>query len=155
MLAKREALARQKPFPDPEGPKRIGLNRLHAIHRPAFAAALRVGLAALNASLPSDTSTRRFATLDADAQDAALRPAPAGRRKTERQGSLFLTADELPKSGGHPFYQKLNRLLAAAKFDDWIEARCRAYYDPRPIGRPSIPPGVYFRMLLVHLLSPS
>jgi hypothetical protein len=40
------------------------------------------------------------------------------RRKTERQAALFLTADELPKSGGHPFYVKLNRLLAAARFDE-------------------------------------
>ncbi len=72
-----------------------------------------------------------------------------GRRKTERQAALFLTADELPKSGGHPFYIRLNKLLVAAKFDEWIEARCVKYYDARPIGRPSIPPGVYFRMLLV------
>lgn len=72
-----------------------------------------------------------------------------GRRKTERQASLFLLADELPKSGGHPFYQKLNRLLESAGFDAWIEGRCRPYYDARPGGRPSIPPGVYFRMLFV------
>ncbi len=72
-----------------------------------------------------------------------------GRRKSERQAALFLLADELPKSGGHPFYRKLNRLLAAARFDEWIESRCLEYYDSRPIGRPSIPPGVYFRMLLV------
>ncbi|OYW22269.1 MAG: hypothetical protein B7Z55_04800, partial [Planctomycetales bacterium 12-60-4] len=52
-------------------------------------------------------------------------------------------------TGGHPFYVKLNRLLAAAQFDEWIEARCRQYYDDGPLGRPSIPPGVYFRMLFV------
>jgi len=37
-----------------------------------------------------------------------------GRRKTERQDALFITADNLPKSQGHPFYQALNRLLADA-----------------------------------------
>jgi hypothetical protein len=69
-----------------------------------------------------------------------------GRRKTERERPLFLLADDLPKSGGHPFYARLNQLLAEAGFDDWIEARCRRYYDERPIGRPSIPPGVFFRI---------
>jgi transposase len=72
-----------------------------------------------------------------------------GRRK-QRQEWLFVTADELPRSGGHPFYQKLNELLAEAGFDRWIEKRCERYYEcDETRGRPSIPPGVYFRMLLV------
>ncbi len=74
---------------------------------------------------------------------------PMGRRKSERQPPLFVTASDLPKSGGHPFYVKLNRLLAAAGFDEWIETRCRQSYDDSPLGRPSIPPGVYFRMLFI------
>jgi len=73
-----------------------------------------------------------------------------GRRKTERQEPLFVTADTLPKSAGHPFYKALNRLLAEANFDRWIEDRCLPYYDnEQPRGQRSIPPGVYFRMLLV------
>jgi transposase len=73
-----------------------------------------------------------------------------GRRKTERQEPLFVTADSLPKSAGHPFYKALNRLLAEANFDRWIEDRCLPYYDnEQPRGQRSIPPGVYFRMLLV------
>ncbi|MSQ96600.1 MAG: class C beta-lactamase-related serine hydrolase, partial [Gemmataceae bacterium] len=51
----------------------------------------------------------------------------------------------------HPFYQKLNELLAEAKFDSWIEERCQPYYAAT-LGRPSIPPGVYFRMILVGTL---
>lgn len=47
-----------------------------------------------------------------------------GRRRTERQEPLFVTADTLPKSSGHPFYKALNRLLAEANFDRWIEDRC-------------------------------
>ena len=46
-----------------------------------------------------------------------------GKRK-RRQESLFITADNLPRSDGHPFYQRLNALLAEANFDRWIEARC-------------------------------
>jgi len=71
-----------------------------------------------------------------------------GRRETERQAELFITAEQLPRSPGHVFYQKLNRLLAEAGFDRWLEALCEPYYaDGR--GRPGIPPGTYFRMLLV------
>jgi len=68
----------------------------------------------------------------------------------DRQEALFVTADELPKSQGHPFYVKLNTLLREASFDLWIEGRCRRYYEQRERrGRPSLPPSVYFRMLLV------
>ena len=72
-----------------------------------------------------------------------------GRRKP-RQESLFIPADRLSSSAGHPFYQKLNDLLAEADFDRWIERRCVAYYEQEEKrGQPSIPPGVYVRMLLV------
>ncbi|MDZ4688926.1 MAG: transposase [Planctomycetaceae bacterium] len=72
-----------------------------------------------------------------------------GRRKSERQEALFLSAGELPRSPGHPFYQALNRLLAEADFDRWAEDRCRPYYTDSTRGQPSLPPGVYFRMLFV------
>ncbi len=72
-----------------------------------------------------------------------------GKRK-QRQESLFITVGDLPRSDGHPFYQKLNALLAEADFDRWIERRCRPFYEQEERrGKPSIPPGVYFRMLLV------
>lgn len=73
-----------------------------------------------------------------------------GRRKRERQQTLFVASGSLRKSGGHPFYERLNRLLAEADFDRWIEDKCEAYYEQNERrGQPSIPPGVYFRMLLV------
>ena len=73
-----------------------------------------------------------------------------GRRKVVRQESLFVTAEQLPRSQGHPFYRALNALLAEAKFDRWIEGRCLPYYEQvEKRGQRSIPPGVYFRMLLV------
>ena len=72
-----------------------------------------------------------------------------GRRKA-RQESLFIPADRLASTAGHPFYQKLNDLLAEADFDRWIERRCLAYYEQEEKrGQPGIPPGVYVRMLLV------
>lgn len=73
-----------------------------------------------------------------------------GRRKPERQEPLFVTGDNVPRSQGHPFYKALNRLLAEAQFDRWIEDRCLPFYDQdESRGQRSIPPGVYFRMLLV------
>src|SRR5262245_61903341 len=76
--------------------------------------------------------------------------AAMGKGKRERQEALFVTAGQLPRSAGHPFYRQLNRLLAEAGFDAWIEERCERYYaQEEKRGQPSIPPGVYFRMLLV------
>ena len=71
-----------------------------------------------------------------------------GRRKAERQQDLFIPADKL-QSAGHPFYRKLNRLLAEAGFDAFVEAACRPFYKDAAVGRPSLAPGVYFRMLFV------
>jgi transposase len=70
-----------------------------------------------------------------------------GRRNVEEQGQLWLLASHAPRSPGHVFYQKLNEVLAEAGFDRWIEDLCQPYYADT--GRLSIPPGVYFRMLLV------
>jgi transposase len=73
-----------------------------------------------------------------------------GRRKAERQESLFVTTAQLRRSQGHPFYRALNALLAEANFDRWIEGRCLPYYEQvEKRGQRSIPPGIYFRMLLV------
>jgi transposase len=72
-----------------------------------------------------------------------------GKRKP-LQDALFVTHDRLPRSAGHPFYAKLNELLEEAGFDRWLEQRCAPYYEhEEKRGQPSIPPGVYFRMLLV------
>ena len=70
-----------------------------------------------------------------------------GRRRREHQEMWVATAD-LPKSPGHIFYRKLNELLAEASFDEFVETLCQDHYA-RHQGRPGIPPGVYFRMLLV------
>src|SRR3954463_9110524 len=73
-----------------------------------------------------------------------------GKRREEHQETLFVATDRLPRTAGHPSYQRLNGLLAEAGFDAWIEGRCRQYYEiDGTRGRPSIAPGIYFRMLLV------
>jgi transposase len=70
-----------------------------------------------------------------------------GKRKDEQQ-EMWVATTDLPKSPGHVFYRKLNQVLAEAEFDRMAEKLCQPYYHDH-IGRPGIPPGVYFRMLLV------
>lgn len=69
-----------------------------------------------------------------------------GKRKP-RQEELFIPAAKVVAGPGHPFYSKLNEVLAEADFDQFVEQQCRPYYKRG--GRPGIPPGVYFRMLFI------
>jgi transposase len=73
-----------------------------------------------------------------------------GRRRDERQ-EQWVAASDLPTSPGHPFYVKLNSLLDEVGFDEYVEQLCQPYYAEKP-GRPSIRPGVYFRMLFIGYL---
>lgn len=70
-----------------------------------------------------------------------------GTREDE-QSSLWIATSELPTSPGHPFYTRLNALLDADDFDRFVEGQCREFYAP-VMGRPSLAPGRYFRLLLV------
>ena len=69
-----------------------------------------------------------------------------GEKQTP-QPEFWIPTQSLAKAPGHPFYHWLNALLAEQKFDAWINEQCRKFYSEE--GRPSIPPGVYFRMLLI------
>jgi transposase len=70
-----------------------------------------------------------------------------GTRKTE-QPPLWVATADLPSSPGHPFYAKLSAILDAEGFDRFAEDQCRRFYAPT-MGRPSLEPGRYFRLLLV------
>lgn len=69
------------------------------------------------------------------------------REKSRRQEELGVAASQLPVSAGHPFYQRLNRLLEDHGFDRFAEKQCARFYAER-MGRPSLAPGKYFRLLL-------
>jgi transposase len=71
-----------------------------------------------------------------------------GRRKTQRQETMFITVAQLPATAGHPFYEKLNSALGAIDFDRRIEQTCEPFYKDG-VGRRSIAPGTYFRMLMI------
>ena len=70
-----------------------------------------------------------------------------GTRESE-QSSLWVATSELPTSPGHPFYARLQTLLDAHDFDRVVEDLCRGFYAP-VMGRPSLAPGRYFRLLLL------
>ncbi len=70
-----------------------------------------------------------------------------GTRESE-QSSLWVATSELPTSPGHPFYARLQALLDGHDFDRFVEGLCSRFYAP-VMGRPSLAPGRYFRLLLV------
>jgi transposase len=71
-----------------------------------------------------------------------------GQKTREEQRGMWVAVSELPRSVSHPFYEKLNRLLAEHGFDEFVEAQCRPFYAEK-MGRPSLAPGQYFRLLLL------
>ena len=71
--------------------------------------------------------------------------------KSQSQGcqeTLWIAHDAIAESPGHPFYEELERVLREEGFDKFTEGECAPYYAKKQ-GRPSIAPGVYFRMLLI------
>ena len=61
---------------------------------------------------------------------------------------MWVAATALPTSPSHPFYARLNVILDEAGFDRFAEEQCQPFYAP-VMGRPGLPPGRYFRLLLV------
>jgi transposase len=70
------------------------------------------------------------------------------RKQREKQEGLWIAHTELASAPGHPFYQRLNELLEAEGFDEFVEGRCAKFYAAK-YGRPSLTPGIYFRSLLI------
>ena len=70
-----------------------------------------------------------------------------GKRKA-KQADLWVSTSEIPKAASHPFYAKVNEVLERHKVDRRLEHLCRRFYKPI-LGRPSMAPGVYFRLLLI------
>ncbi len=72
-----------------------------------------------------------------------------GKKPSARQASpMWVNTEDLPTSSGHPFFERLNRILAESGFDAFVEGLCAAFYADR-LGRPSLRPGRYFRLLLI------
>ena len=69
------------------------------------------------------------------------------RKKRERQEDLWY-GGELATAPGHPFYKRLTEILDHGKFDAFCEANCASFYHDT-LGRPSLPPGQYFRVMMI------
>ena len=70
------------------------------------------------------------------------------KRQESQQQEMWVPTHTLPETPGHPFYTHLNRLLSEHGFDFFVEDLCAPYYA-QSLGRPSIAPGVYFRLLMI------
>ncbi len=73
-----------------------------------------------------------------------------GRRAKQRQQqeAFWVAHSELPRTVAHPFYQRLNQVLEERGFDEFVESQCAGFYA-EAMGRPSLVPGRYFRLLLI------
>src|SRR5438128_4430286 len=73
-----------------------------------------------------------------------------GRRAKQRQEQeqFWVAHSELPRTVAHPFYQCLNQVLEERGFDAFVEGQCERFYA-EAMGRPSLVPGRYFRLLLI------
>jgi len=69
------------------------------------------------------------------------------RRRHVKQTSMWVATNDLPRSAAHPFYTRLNQILDQHDFDGYVEGLCQRFYANE--GRPGLPPGRYFRLLLI------
>src|SRR5258708_15083619 len=77
-----------------------------------------------------------------------MRGMAMGKRKRDRQSAMWVTTTDLPTAASHPFYRRLNQVLREHGFDDFPETQCTSFYA-ETMGRPRLPPGIYFRQLLI------
>ncbi len=72
-----------------------------------------------------------------------------GKRKNrEKQQEFWVATESLPQSPGHPLYERLNAILLEDGFDAFVEGRCARFYAEK-MGRPSLAPAVYFRLVMI------
>jgi transposase len=70
------------------------------------------------------------------------------RKRSPHQSTIWIATSDLPTTAAHPFYERLNRILDKAGFDAHVEKLCAPFYAAT-MGRPSLAPGRYFRLLVV------
>src|SRR6266545_2818216 len=68
--------------------------------------------------------------------------------RREHQEELWIASCTLARPASHPFYERLNQLLAKHDFDRFVEEKCQRFYAAT-MGRPGLAPGIYFRLLLI------
>jgi len=73
--------------------------------------------------------------------------AMGGKEQGVEQKEFWIATEDLVPGPGHPFYRMLNGILRKHGFDERVMEECQKFYAED--GRPSIPPPVYFRMLMI------
>jgi hypothetical protein len=71
-----------------------------------------------------------------------------GKRRRDRQPAMWVTTTDLPTAASHLFSRRLNQPLREHGFDDFAEAQCAGFYA-ETMGRPGLPPGIHFPLLLI------
>jgi transposase len=69
------------------------------------------------------------------------------RKRHAKQAAMWVATHDLPRTAAHPFYTRLNQILDTHDFDGYVEGLCARFYADD--GRPGLPPGRYFRLLLI------
>ena len=46
------------------------------------------------------------------------------RKRHAKQVSMWVATEDLPRSAAHPLYTRLNQILDAHDFDEYVEGRC-------------------------------
>jgi transposase len=70
------------------------------------------------------------------------------RKRRAQQSTIWIATSDMPRTAAHPFYERINQILDKAGFDAEVEKLCAPFYAER-MGRPSLAPGRYFRLLIV------
>jgi hypothetical protein len=98
-------------------------------------------------------SARRKLRIGIDTIDRAYCTVADGDGQTKghaKQPSMWVATQDLPRSAAHPSYMRLNQILDSHDFDGYVEGLCHRFYADD--GRPGLPPGRYFRLLLIGYL---
>jgi transposase len=74
-----------------------------------------------------------------------------GKRTRHEQGDFWVETASLPAAPAHPFYVQVNQILGAQDFDTFVEGLCGKFYA-QTMGRPSLAPAIYFRLMLIGYL---
>jgi transposase len=69
------------------------------------------------------------------------------RKRHAKQASMWVATQDLPRSAAHPFYARQNQILDQQDFDSLVQGLCARFYADD--GRPGLPPGRYFPLLLI------
>jgi transposase len=75
-------------------------------------------------------------------------PMAMGTRTRDRQATMWVATTDFPTAASQPFYRRLNQLLREHGLDGFVEMQCAGFYA-ETMGRPGLPPGIYFRLLLL------